>query len=345
MAKAVKKKKPVKKTHKARASASSTSKDNWTIKRIYLPLGFAVLALLAGSQLTYTQSFRSDILGDEDDAVEQQQKEAEDQQKQEEERREDEAKRLEEAQQEQEREVEREQESSDDSDSDSYSTTRQKAEMETETKSGVKIKSKVEDNGARKIEVEGEGVHFKFEEENGEVKLKVENEEGEEFRKRSYLSIVDELEDALGDEEIEISSDEGHLELKHNAVRARVNFPLSIDPVTRELIVNTPAGEKTVAVLPDAVLKNLLIKGFLTEIASGSGTVVDASGSASLTSAFELKINNGNLVYEIKGSKKEKFLGLVPVTMPKTMTVSALSGEVLSETQSILSTILGFLSF
>ncbi|MBI5019486.1 hypothetical protein HZB58_04420 [Candidatus Gottesmanbacteria bacterium] len=342
MAKAVKKKKPIKKPHKVRALASSASKDSWSIKRIYLPLGFAVLALLAGSQLTYTQSYRSDILGDEDDAIEEQQKEAEDQQKEEEERREDEAKRLEDAQKEQEQEQEQEQERSQNSGS---SRTRVKTEMETETKSGVKIKSKIEDNGARKIEVEGEGVHFKFEEENGEVKLKVENEEGEESETRSHLSIVDELEDALEDEEIEISSDEGHLELTHNAVRARVNFPLSIDPVTRELIVTTPAGEKTVAILPDAALKNLFIKGFLTEIASGSGSIADASGSASLAGAFELKINNGNLVYEIKGSKKEKFLGLVPVTMPKTMTVSALSGEVLSETQSILSTILGFLSF
>jgi len=341
-----KKKKSVKKAKSVRKSVSHVAKDTWNIKRIYLPLGFAVLALLAASQFTFTQSFQSDILGDEDDAVQEQQKEAEDRLKDEEKQREDEAERLEEQEGEQEHEQENEQEKEQEiSRNSGSSATRVKSEMETETKNGIKIKSKVEDNGARKIEVEGEGVHFKFEEENGEVKLKVENEAGEESGTRTHLSIVDELEQELEDEEIHISSDDGHLKLTHNAVRVRMNFPLSIDPVTRELIVNTPAGEKTVAILPDAALKNLLVKGFLTEVASGSGTNTDASGSAVLAQDLELKLINGNLVYEVKGSKKEKFLGFMQVTLPRTVTVSALSGEVLSETQSILSSILGFFSF
>ncbi|MFZ5535042.1 MAG: hypothetical protein ACOY3M_02715 [Patescibacteria group bacterium] len=342
MAKIVKKKKIAKKAHKSSASVPRAVKDSWTIKRIYIPLGLAVVALVASSQLTYTQSFRSDVLGDEDKVAQEEQKEAEDRRKEEEKLHEEEAKREEEREQEREQEQEQEQEKDG---TTSTSAVRVKSEREMETKNGVKIKSKVEDDGARKIEVEGEGVHFKFEEENGEVRLKVENEEGKELETRKHLSVVDELEDALDEEEIEISSDEGHLELKHNAVRARVNFPLSIDPVTKELIVTTPAGEKTVAVLPDAALKNLLIKGFLTEVASGSATVADASGSAGMANAFELKVHNGNLVYEIRGTKKQKFFGIMPVSIPKTMTVSALSGEVLSETQSIFSRMLGLFSF
>lgn len=324
-----------------RRASSLTPKEVWNIKRIYLPLGFAVMALLAASQLTYTHSFQANILGDEDDAVEAQQKQQEEAAKEQED-----ADKQQEKEREQEQEQENKQEDKQESNSgSSREESKVQTESEIETKNGVKIKSKIEDNGARKIEVEGEGLHFKFEEENGEVKLKVENEEGEESRTRTHLSIVDELEQELEDEEIEMSSDDGHLKLTHNAVRVRMNFPLSIDPVTRELIVTTPAGEKTVAILPDAALKNLLVKGFLTDVDAGIGTTTDASGSGALAQDLELKLTNGNLVYEVKGSKKEKFLGFMPVTLPRTVTVSALSGEVLSETQSILSSILGFFSF
>ena len=335
----VKKKKSVRKS--SRKPVVHTKKDQWDIKRIFLPLGFAAIALLSSSQLTYTQGFQSNILGDEDKAQEEQQKQLEEQQK-------EAQKQQEEANKQQENESEDEQEQEDEEESNSGSsgkTSEVRTESEIETRSGVKIKSKIEDNGARKIEVEGEGLHFKFEEENGEIKIKVENEEGVESRTRTHLSIVDELEDELDDDEIEVSSDDGHLELRHNAVRARVNFPLFIDPVTHELIVTTPAGERTVAILPDVALRNLLIKGFLTEVASGSGTPADASGSAVLAQSMELKLTNGNLVYEVKGNKKEKFFGLVPVTLPRTVTVSALSGVVLSQTESMLTTILGFFSY
>ncbi len=338
-----KKKKTVRKS--VRKQVFHTKKDKWDIKRIFLPLGFAAIALLASSQLTYTQGFQSNVLGDEDKVQEEQQKQEEEQQ-QEQEKEQEEAAKQQENENETEDEDEQEQEDANESGSDNSGKTGEvRTESEIETRSGVKIKSKIEDNGARKIEVEGEGLHFKFEEENGEVKLKVENEEGVESRTRTHLSIVDELEDELEDEEIEISSDDGHLELKHNAVRARVNFPLFIDPVTHELIVTTPAGERTVAVLPDAALTKLLIKGFLTEVATGSGSSADASGSAELAQSLELKLINGNLVYEVKGNKKEKLLGLVPVTLPRTVTVSALSGVVLSQKESILTTLLGFFSY
>ena len=134
------------------------------------------------------------------------------------------------------------------------------------------------------------------------------------------------------------------MEIEHNAVAALFGFPLSVDTVTRDLNVTTPAGERTVAVLPDEAMRRLFAAGVLTPVASGSATTV-ASGSGALASSVELTLREGNLVYEVEGEKHEKFLGIVPVTLDRQVTVSALSGEVLSQTQSVLATIVGFLSF
>ncbi len=310
----VKKKKKVHKNTKK--LHSSVKKIQWDIKRIFLPLGVAVLTLFASTQVVYTQGFTSDVLGDEDKAQEEQQKEAE------------------KHQEEQEKEQEKQQKE--------FET---ETETETETADSLKVKTKVEDNGVVKTEIEAEKIHFKFEEENGEVKLRVEDGEGTEVRTRVHTKERDELEQELEDEDIRISSEDGKMEIEHNAVRTRMNFPLSMDSVTRELIVTTPEGERTLAVLPDEVLNTLIAKNIMTPIASGSGLPMGASSSAEIVHSVELKMVKGNLVYEVEGKKKEKFFGILPVSLPRTVTVSALSGEVLSQTESLFSKILGILSF
>ncbi len=302
----------------SRKHVSRPKRDAWTIKRIFLPIGIAALTLLASSQIPYTQSFRSDILGDDD------------------------------TQQEQQREEEKQQEeqarSSQNSGSGSQNSNTRQKETETETADGVKVKTKVEDNGAVKIEMESEDVHFKFEEENGEIKLRVKNAAGEEIRSRERLREMAELEQELEDEEIEISSDEGELEIEHNAIRARTNFPLSMDPVTRQLTVTTPAGTKTVAILPDAALVRLMASGFLSTIATGSALPSGATDSADLTQSLELKLHNGTLVYEAEGEKEHKLFGVFPVKTERTVAVSAVSGEVVAQTQSWLSAFIDLLS-
>ena len=315
------KKKKVARTHNRR-SVSRIKRNRWDIKRIFLPLGFAALAVLASSQLTYTQSFRSEALGDEDKTQEEQQKQMEEQQ----------------------REAERNRESSQNSGSGSSGSNVQAQETETETPDGVKVKTKVEDSGATKVEIESEGIKFKFEEEDGELKLRVRDEEGNEIRTSERLRELSELEEELEDEEIEISSEDGELEIEHNAIRARTNFPLSIDPVTRELIVTTPAGEKTVAVLPDAAVANLLINGFLTRVASPSAGGSEATTSGTVASSVELKLAGNNLVYEVDGVKEHRVLGLIPVLLPRTVAVSARTGVVLSQSQSWLTGLIDLIS-
>lgn len=273
-----------------------SKRDRWKIKQILLPLGFALFALMVSSQLTYTHSFQSQVLGDED--------RVEEEKKQEEERKEEEKK--------------------------------GKSETEVETQDGVKVKTKVEDDGSRKVEVESDSIQFKFEEQEGEVKLKVENEAGEEIRTRERLREAQELEDELEDEEIAIASRDGEMEIEHNAVRARVDFPLSVDSATKQLTVTTPAGIKTVAVLPDEALVRLFASGLLSDIASDSATTA--------TPSFELALEDNHLVYEVQGTKQHQLFGFIPVATPRTVTVSALTGDVVSQTQTWLSGLIDLLS-
>lgn len=229
--------------------------------RLFKILGIAVLALIISSQLTYTKNFRTNVLGDEDQAAD-----------------------------------------------------------------GVKVKTKVEDDGSRKVEIEKDNVKFKFEQENGEVKLKVENEEGKEVE--DHDDKREELEDELEDEDIDVATEDGHMVIEHNRVRARTNFPLSINPETKEFIVTTPAGERSVAVLPDEAIQNMLAQGFFTRDVSS-----------------EISLHDGNVVYEIKGQREHNFLGFVPVTTPQTVMVSAQTGDVIAQTQSWLATTVDLLSF
>lgn len=106
------------------------------------------------------------------------------------------------------------------------------------------------------------------------------------------------------------------------------SFPLSVNPVTRELTVTTPAGSRVVAVLPQQAVDNMLSVGLV-----------------STTSAINLKTeDNGSLSYTIDGTKNEKILGVFDVAIPKNLIVSAQTGEVLVVNQSVFSRILDFLS-
>lgn len=125
---------------------------------------------------------------------------------------------------------------------------------------------------------------------------------------------------------------------------AKTNYPLSVNSETNELIVSTPAGTRTVTVLPDEAITNMLSRGVLDTVdeATDSGEVDEgdeatdsATPSASLdgdTPELELTTNQeGELVYQVEGVKTKRLLGLLPVGIRKQVQISAETGEVVSE--------------
>lgn len=210
-----------------------------------------------------------------------------------------------------------------------------KTETEFETPGGQKVKTKIEDDGTTKIEIEQGKIKIKYILENGKVVLKAEDESGEE------VELEDEeresLEQGIEDNGIKIATESGQVRFGRSQ-NALTNFPLSINPLTNELIVTTPAGEKIVTVLPDQAVANLL--------ATNVVNLIEASESAGVSTAGPIKlvIKDNEAVYEINGVKTYKVLGFIPVNSKVKAFVSAENGDVVSKEESILSRLLDILS-
>lgn len=291
-----------------------------SVRYVYYGIGFVAIALFLASQATYTQSFTgTNVLGDQNPGDQQQQ-----------------------AQQQQQEQLQQQQETAQHAQEQAQQggnqgqqpqVNVQQNELEVQNANGTSLHIKQEDNG---------GVHFQFRSINGEVQLEGVNDQGEKLS--TVSAKVKDLENKLKDKDINISTADGQTEVEHNGVKARTNFPLSIDPTTGQLIVTTPAGTKDVAVLPDDAIQNMLRNGFLTNVASGSGTT-EGSPSGVIASSLPITMQGNESVYEIQGEKTQRLLGLFPVTSPRTVFVSTQNGQAIGQSQSWLSQLIGLLSF
>jgi len=209
-----------------------------------------------------------------------------------------------------------------------------KAETEIEAADGIKIKTKIEDNGRVKIEIEERKLKIKFE--NGRFRVENENEGSESagLNDDDIAEFEDEIEQEFKDDGIEVASSSSGLLIKKNNRRALTRFPLSINPETNELVVTTPAGQKTVTILPDQAVENILSKSVLSDVNEDEEE-----------ENVEIEERNDELVYKVKGEKDHKFLGFVPLKTAVTAFVSAQTGELTAQEQSLLSRIISQLSF
>lgn len=111
-------------------------------------------------------------------------------------------------------------------------------------------------------------------------------------------------------------------------IRVRTNFPLSVNPTTRELTVSTPAGVRVVAILPEKAINNMIEAGFVT---TAETTILSTT-------------QEGELTYEIEGIKEEKLLGLFKINLRRRVSISAATGEVVTINQTTSNQILDIFS-
>lgn len=197
-----------------------------------------------------------------------------------------------------------------------------KKEIEAETSTGQKIKVKVEDDGAGKIEIEQNKQKLKYE-------LEDENEASESAEVQQLRSIS--------------------------------KFPLRIDPSTNQLIMTKNGVERVLTVLPTKAVQNMLRahlkKGLgpkffedATSSATPSGTTTEepttteSAGVTVLEDQISLEETDGQIAYKIPAIKKIKIFGIIPVNTNFNSFVSAETGTLIKEQQSLLSKILNFLS-
>lgn len=153
-----------------------------------------------------------------------------------------------------------------------------------------------------------------------------ESPEPEKFEEESEI----EVKDGTNEVKIKVRSGKNKFEFQQEGTKISVesNFPLSVNPDTKELTVTTPAGSRVVAILPQQAVDNMLANGMVTT-----------------TTGVDLKMEtDGSLSYDIDGTKNEKLLGVFDVAVPKNLVISAETGQVLTVNQSTFSRILDFLS-
>lgn len=191
------------------------------------------------------------------------------------------------------------------------------------------------------INLQTPGLHVELQrEDNGALTVTAHQENGTEVQ--LHASALEQLNEALKEKDIEIATQEGSLDnliIRKDGVIAQTALPISVDPTTHELTVTTPAGSKTVAVLPDQAVNNLLANKILTTVATQTSS---QSGTVQTTQLTEV---NNQPVFVVNGSLQQKVLGIIPVDLPKTALVSATNGQVIRVDESLLTRILGALSF
>ena len=211
-----------------------------------------------------------------------------------------------------------------------------KSKTEIQYLTGEKVKSETEGN-RQETEMETSQFKLKLKTEDGQLKLEAETEDGEKTDLGEDKDNELEIEPDENDDKIRVAtgSADGEMVFSRNRVRARTNFPLSVDLATNELIVTTPNGVKRVSILPDQAIANLLANNVIDRIES-----TDPAAEPEV----ELTETDGEPVYEVSGESDQKFLGFMPVKIKAKIKVSAETGEVTGTQQAFLARIIDFLS-
>lgn len=217
-----------------------------------------------------------------------------------------------------------------------YFDAGQNAWVKTKTENGkTKTEIKTLTGEERKTETEREKFKLKLKSETGILKLEAETEDGE----RTELGEDDEIEiEDKDDDKVRVAtgSDEEEMVFSRNRVRARTNFPLSVDLNTNELIVTTPNGVKRVTILPDQAIANLL-----------ANDVIDRVESPAIGTDTELELTeeDGVPAYEVSGESDQRLLGMLFVKIKSRVKVSAETGEVLSTQKTVFDRLIDLISF
>lgn len=221
-------------------------------------------------------------------------------------------------------------------------TENEEDEQETEVRfgEGEKIKTRIEE-GRTRIDVVSGGVKVRYEIRDGRVTIKAETEEGEAVKEQELVKIVDRI-DKTG---IKVATEGGRLLVTRGGVGASSNFPLQIDLATNALIVTTPAGTRTVTVLPDQAVQNMLAANVISRLGAAAVTEAAREGQvATVSGIIQLGLRNNVPVYEIQGIRDFRLLGFIPISAPVTAVVSAENGQLVTTDQPLITRIVDLLS-
>lgn len=111
------------------------------------------------------------------------------------------------------------------------------------------------------------------------------------------------------------------LELRRGEFKAKLKFPVKIDPLSQEIRVESPVGDLPIRVMPEEARAKMEAKYRLnlSDMATDTPQVVD-----------------GKLTYTYEGTESKKLFGFFPVKLNKKVNVSAEDGAVTEEKQATI---------
>lgn len=120
--------------------------------------------------------------------------------------------------------------------------------------------------------------------------------------------------------------------IQQGNTQVSTNLPIQISTQNHSLSVITSNGNPTLNVLPKEAINGVI-----------SQKIIDSPPVSISTSNQTIKLNeeNGNLVYTIDGQKSGQLFGIIPVSSPVEVKLSAQTGKVITVNQSPISSILG----
>ena len=240
-------------------------------------------------------------------------------------------------------------------------TERVKLESETRKDGTVRVKQEIRTpEGRTRIEAKDGRLEIRFKPPEGEDERDDFNEDEDEQEATGAGQPIDvvRVRERFDKNELEIRAEGSRIDIKQGRTRVRTNVPLSIGP-NNELIVTTPTGSRSVAILPDTAVANLLRGGILTataDLLGQTGTAIGATGAggvdeatsaggevAETEPAVTMVEEGGKLVYKVRGTKDVNFLGFFPIAAPIEANVSADTGAVTSLVQPFYLNLFSFL--
>lgn len=209
---------------------------------------------------------------------------------------------------------------------------------------GERIRTRTKD-GQTRIDITSGGIKTRFEIKDGRVIIKAEQEDGTEVELADDTLLK--IDDRLAADNIKVATAGAERFLVQKGVAGAITeLPISVDLATNTVFVTTPTGQKTITVLPEQAIQNLIAANIVNRL--GGRAIVNEAENNNLTSVSQLIAlgeKNDIPVYEINGISDQKLLGFIPVQIEKDLTVSAATGNVLSSNIPFGSRILDLLSF
>lgn len=138
------------------------------------------------------------------------------------------------------------------------------------------------------------------------------------------LVLIEERQDA---KEISISLKDGFFVISQEGVSAATQYAINVDPEENRLSLDTPTGEKYLAILPYEALESALRARVISKIENKD---------------LQITEENKDLAYTINGEKSFNLLNVYNLVMPIEAKVSASTGEVLSTNEPVWLKLLGF---